>query len=240
MSHSEQPRSQKIEKKVQALLSDVTEEKRIGWHVIAFLDLLGQQAKLRELNALPNTVDALEIAHFERRIEEIYKPIVALRKIFKAGIEASIDLNGPNANWTPQDQEFRRQFRATPIYQRPFADSLIVGIPLLDSIGKFPCRAIYFTLVSTAITFFSCLAFGCVFRGGIDMGLAMEIGNNELYGPAIARAYALESKVANYPRVVVGEGLTRYLERGRHPSRTYKGRRNEPQVSRAFSKRTRC
>ena len=34
---------------------------------------------------------------------------------------------------------------------------------------------------------------------------------NEIYGPALSRAYALESKIANYPRVVVGEELIKYL-----------------------------
>ena len=40
----------------------------------------------------------------------------------------------------------------------------------------------------------------------------MNIEDNEIYGPALARAYGLESKVAQYPRIVIGEELTRYLQ----------------------------
>jgi hypothetical protein len=40
----------------------------------------------------------------------------------------------------------------------------------------------------------------------------MDIDEGEVYGPALARAYVLESKVAHYPRIVIGEELNRYLE----------------------------
>jgi hypothetical protein len=52
---------------------------------------------------------------------------------------------------------------------------------------------------------------GWAIRGGIELGLAMDIDDTEVYGPAIARAYTLESKVAQYPRIVIGEELIRYL-----------------------------
>jgi hypothetical protein len=43
------------------------------------------------------------------------------------------------------------------------------------------------------------------------LGLAFNIDDGEIYGPALARAYTLESKVAHYPRIVVGAELVRYL-----------------------------
>jgi hypothetical protein len=48
-------------------------------------------------------------------------------------------------------------------------------------------------------------------RGGIDVGLATEIGPGEIYGTALERAYLLECKVAKYPRIVIGDELWRYL-----------------------------
>jgi hypothetical protein len=48
-------------------------------------------------------------------------------------------------------------------------------------------------------------------RGGIDVGLATEIGPAEIYGTALERAYLLESRVAKYPRLVIGDELWRYL-----------------------------
>jgi len=48
-------------------------------------------------------------------------------------------------------------------------------------------------------------------RGGIDVGLATEIGPGEIYGTALERAYLLECRVAKYPRLVIGDELWRYL-----------------------------
>jgi hypothetical protein len=48
-------------------------------------------------------------------------------------------------------------------------------------------------------------------RGGIDVGLATEIGPGEIYGTALERAYLLECRVAKYPRLVIGDELWKYL-----------------------------
>jgi hypothetical protein len=212
MTQTKQEHSNMLKNKVQELLNDYQDKKYVGWHVIAFLDLLGQQSKLRQLNALPNSENQKEIDEFKQKIDEISKPILALRKFFKVCIEASIDLGIGYTELTAQNQEFRRQFRSTPIYHRPFSDSIVLDVPLRNDIGNFPCRAIYIVLISTALTFLSCMSFGWVIRGGIEVGLAMDIDKDEVYGPALAWAYSLESRVANYPRIVVGESLTRYLQ----------------------------
>jgi SOS response regulatory protein OraA/RecX len=66
-------------------------------------------------------------------------------------------------------------------------------------------------LAATASTFICCISNGWAIRGGIELGLAMEINEGEIYGPALARAYNLESKVADYPRIIIGDELIRYL-----------------------------
>ena len=48
-------------------------------------------------------------------------------------------------------------------------------------------------------------------RGGIDVGLGINITADEIYGPALERPYRLESRVAAFPRVVVGDDLWNYL-----------------------------
>lgn len=212
MNQTDEKYSSVVEKKVQEVLKDSQNEKYVGWHVVAFLDLLGQQEKLRELNALPDSKNEKEIVDFKQKIREIYEPIYMLRKLIGTAIEASVDLGTDSNKFTTQDQEFRKQFRSTPIYRRNFSDSLIMDVPLRNDIGKFPCRAIFIVLVSTALTFLSCMRLGFVIRGGIELGLAMDIDKDEIYGPALAWAYTLESRVAIYPRIVIGESLTRYLQ----------------------------
>lgn len=49
------------------------------------------------------------------------------------------------------------------------------------------------------------------FRAGVEVGLGTELDNGEIYGPVLYKAYELESKVAEYPRIVVGKELINYL-----------------------------
>ena len=49
-------------------------------------------------------------------------------------------------------------------------------------------------------------------RGAIDIAWGVEIHQGELYGPAIARAYELESEIAQYPRIVVGPEMVHFLQ----------------------------
>lgn len=186
-------------------------EKHIGWHVIAFLDLLGQQDALRKITALPNIENIEEVDAFKQKIGELYAPLYALRSFFQTGITPFIEGGIDSSELTTPQQELLKEFRSTPIHYRFFSDSLIVHIPLRNDIGKFPCRAIFGVLAASAQTFLSCMSKGWAIRGGIELGLAMDIDDTEVYGPALARAYTLESKVAQYPRVVIGEELIRYL-----------------------------
>ena len=52
---------------------------------------------------------------------------------------------------------------------------------------------------------------GIPVRGGIDIGVGVDLYPNEVYGPVAASAYKLESEVADYPRIVIGSGLLDYV-----------------------------
>ena len=49
-------------------------------------------------------------------------------------------------------------------------------------------------------------------RGGIDIGVSLEMHKVGIYGRASKEAYELESEIANYPRVVIGEKAKEFLE----------------------------
>lgn len=79
---------------------------------------------------------------------------------------------------------------------------------------------IYRTFVAVAGTVLAFLVHrNVMLRGGIDLGKAVDIpplegtaDTREIYGAVIERAYSLESKVAQYPRVVIGDTLLRFLD----------------------------
>lgn len=186
--------------------------KHMAWYVVAFLDLLGQQDVLSTITALPNVENREEVDAFKQKVAELYSPLYALETFFKTSIKPFKEGTENETASSTSDQELRKQFRSTPIFYRHFSDALIVHIPLNNNVGKFQCFAIYGILAATAVTFLSCLVHSWAIRGGIELGLAMDIEDGEVYGPALARAYRLESRIAQYPRIVIGEELVRYLQ----------------------------
>lgn len=188
------------------------QQKHMAWYVVAFLDLLGQQNALRKIKALPNRNNQEEVAAFKQQVRDFYQTLYGLKNFFTSSIKPFIEAKPDEINLLGNAQKLLQEFRSTPVNYRHFSDSLIVNIPLRNDIGKFQCRAIYAVLSATAVTFLSCLAHSWSIRGGIDIGLAMSIEDGEIYGPALARAYTLESRVAQYPRIVIGEELVRYLQ----------------------------
>ena len=55
-------------------------------------------------------------------------------------------------------------------------------------------------------------ATGMIFRGGLDVGIATKIKEtNETDGSAVVKAIELENDVAEYPRIVIGDGLLDFL-----------------------------
>ena len=49
-------------------------------------------------------------------------------------------------------------------------------------------------------------------RGAIDIAWGVELPHGGLFGPVVANSYELESEVAQYPRIVVGQRVVEFLE----------------------------
>lgn len=62
-------------------------------------------------------------------------------------------------------------------------------------------------------------------RGGIDVGIGVQISEQEVYGAALERAYTLESRYAQYPRILIGEELVNYLHSISRASQSLAGAR---------------
>lgn len=180
--------------------------------MVAFFDILGQRDKMSRITLPPSLEDADTVDKFKQDILELYGNVKAFRKFFANAIE-SFTKSGLEYDEIPeQAKSFIKKLRDHPITYRTFADSVIVHIRLKGDEMQYAGRAIYGVLAATAVAINSCMAMGVPIRGGIDLGFAMNIGPDEIYGPALASAYHLESKVAAYPRVVVGNTLVSYLK----------------------------
>ena len=206
-------------------------EKHLNYYAVAFMDLLGQQKFLRNLNTLPDHKNKKEIDKFKPHIKNTYGAVTAMRNIFND------DLNGygkeqlPKGVWNRQQKEELKKDTNNPIKMQNFSDSTVIFMSLQpNEKAKNPMRGIFGILGAAAKASIYCLSIGHPIRGGIDVGIGMEITKNDFYGPALSRAYTMESKTAQYPRIIIGEELCRYL--------VYERDKKIETISDAISKKT--
>ncbi|MCM0081334.1 hypothetical protein L4X63_07005 [Geomonas sp. Red32] len=182
-----------------------------GYYVVAFVDLLGQQGHLRNLKGLPDKSEPAEMQEFIKALKNTYGVVTGMRKSFSEFFTGFAKENPWAAKLRPDQRKLYNQLTSEPIQFQKFSDSAVVYLPLRTNRFKVPCSGIFGVLGATASTLIFSLAGGHPVRGGIDLGVGLEISRGEFYGSALARAHTLESKVASYPRVVVGQELVSYL-----------------------------
>jgi hypothetical protein len=172
----------------------------LGHHLVAFLDVLGQREKFRHLE-LPKTAE--DYARVEQVLSDTAGFVSGLRDTFRANFKA-----------------FQAGISARPLHTQGFvqpnfvgfSDSFIVSVALRNDRGDLVrIISVFSALSAAAIMMLTALASKHALRGGIDVGLATEISPGEIYGTALERAYVLESQRAQYPRIVIGTELSRYL-----------------------------
>jgi hypothetical protein len=191
--------------------SDNSKEPFAGYYLVAFFDLLGQQAELRQMHTLPNPADPTEVNEFTNRIKQTYGAVKGMRTSFRGFFNSYMKSYADTYPLDPAQRHIFDQCKSNDIKIQQFSDCIAIFMPLRDDINKLPMKGVFGVLAASATTFLSCMAYGQPIRGGIDIGLALEIDDDEVYGPALSRAYNLESTVAQYPRVVIGEELIKYL-----------------------------
>lgn len=180
-------------------------------YLVAFFDILGQRDKMSKIALPPLEDDADKNDKFKQEILQVYNNVITFRNFMVDSIKAFIQSGIEDSAIPDQAKAFIWKLREHPIKYHSFADSTIIHVRLKDDEMRYAGRAIYGVLCAAAVTFNAYLAKGIPIRGGIDIGFAMNIGSDEIYGPALASAYHLESKIAGYPRIVAGQHFVAYL-----------------------------
>jgi hypothetical protein len=187
----------------------------VGFYIVAFIDLLGQQEHLRALVDLPDKQDPSQMEFFRSTLKQTYGVVDGMRKSFEKFFNSFSrrPINQPRMNQLTAEQKKQyRELTSYPIQFQRFSDSMVIFLPLRTDTYKLPTAGIFGILGAAATSFICQLATGHPIRGGIDVGVAMEMTKGEIYGAALSRAYSLESKVAMYPRIVLGKELVDYLQ----------------------------
>lgn len=180
--------------------SKKTNPVNFGYYCVALIDILGQQGALRRFKELPRTEE--EKTEFIRVAKETFGVIDGIRNFFESFYSSYINTKVPS----PLNEMMK-----TDLKFQGFSDTIIIYLPLATEGGRIPINDIYAALLACGSTFLYSMAAGHPLRGGIEIGIAAEIYEGEIYGPALSEAYRLESVVAQYPRIVVGNELASYL-----------------------------
>jgi len=173
---------------------------RLGHHLVAFLDVLGQRDKFRGLKRPANAKEEGEVKEVLRQTAGF---VVELRTVFQTQFE--VFEAGAQSMRRHTNEAVRPSFIG-------FSDSFVTSVPLREEGHELvPVVTVFSALSAACVVMLTALANKHPLRGGIDVGLATEIGPGEIYGTALERAYLLEDRVAKYPRLVIGDELWRYL-----------------------------
>ena len=168
-----------------------------GYYCVALIDILGQQEALQRFKEIPRTDD--ERNDFIQIAKKTFGVVDGIRNMFDSFYSG---YNTP----PPADEMLK-----TDLKFQGFSDTIIIYVPLASISERIPINSIYAGLLACGSTLLYSMAAGHPLRGGIEIGIAAELYEGEIYGPALSEAYRLESQVAQYPRIVVGRELTSYL-----------------------------
>lgn len=182
----------------------------VGYHVVAFVDLAGQRKLLGEAGILLDLKNEQGKGQWFR---EYFAPVIYFRQIFYDFFKESLSAESTSFIVPADKKDIWDKMRRKKIGIQPFTDSFVIYVCLKeDPDVPVPAGSVFLLLGSCGSSILSTLAQGHALRAGIDVGIAAELYENEVYGPALMQAYKLESEVAIYPRIVIGKNLLDYLQ----------------------------
>jgi hypothetical protein len=181
-------------------------------YCISFIDLLGQRSEYRNEGLLPAYQSVADKELFKRKVQRTIGRVHLLQRISDTMLKAALAYKSPAADKLPSDvRHIYDEIKEVRLKRQRWSDGLVSFVSLADGDVKCPMCSVYTLLVTIGGVCFLMLAEQLPIRGAIDIAWGVELHEGEIYGPAVAKAYELESEVAQYPRIVVGPLFVDYL-----------------------------
>ena len=181
-------------------------------YVVGLLDILNQREAIRSLAEFPGPDG--ERSDYIRKLKESIGVRDGIRELVRGSFKAHNEPpQGPTVDkWPPELREEYDQLRGRDIQIYEFSDTIVMHSPITNEEDVPLFRPIFATLVSCGATLLCSLASKIAIRGAVSSGYAIQNDGPEIYGPGFLEVYDLEQHVAQYPRVVVGRDLVRFLQ----------------------------
>lgn len=173
------------------------------FYITAWIDLLGQSLTLGE--ARPQ-LDGESDQEYAKVFRAAFGPIIDFRKHI-SDVQNSLSKILP-----PAPPEISSDAKKSKLYEKFtqqnielvfIADSAVLRIPLAGSDIKPPLMSVMSLLYQLSINMLVLLAARMPIRGGVAVGWCTKLEKGDVYGQADVRAHWVESKIAQYPRIVL-------------------------------------
>ena len=193
-------------------------------YVVALVDVLKQDDCLREMSRLPETRE--ELTSFIDNARKTIGTINALRAFFESYFRSTSDPELANQPAYSDHPHFKRMLEDAITSRGAcfwhFSDTMVIYARAECPERGQNVGAVLAMLQACAGIMAVSLSGKVTIRGGIEIGPATPCWSNEIYGYPLAEAYRLENEVAQYPRIAVGDGVCKFLERiASHPGNSH-------------------
>lgn len=183
-----------------------------GYYLVVYFDLLGQSSTLQAIVSLPDTES--EMDGFIQSLKQTVGRVLLVRELFTRFFRTAVkpDLTAVRPEDRPEYADALS--RVQPIVYG-LSDATVIAVPLFGDSVKARCAAVnsvHDALAAACGVMMSLLTIEIPCRAGIEVGIATQIGEHEVYGPVLERAVHLESSVAGSLRIAVGPNVLEYLE----------------------------
>lgn len=178
-------------------------------YIVCYFDFLGQRSgllkKVRESNDIASIQPEIDkvsdsIKTFNELVKGTRKIIEEKPEVLFSMMSVPDDMKGPLLDKIRACHLGLQQFSDSTLFYASLEGEDCVGLGVFVS-----------WCLSLAANFIKVLSEHLAIRGAITLGKGWEIEPDCLYGPVIEDVYAIESKVAEFPRIVVSENAYRCL-----------------------------
>jgi len=181
-------------------------------YIVAYIDVLGQKEEFKKIEDY--LVDEVPQEKLDEVAENTVLLVELLRKGFKELFEGYTAESESKLKVPVEDKaEYDAMRESSPIKFHFSSDSMLAYVPLRNK--KYLLNdliAIHGIFGAVGGQLLMTLAINSAYRAGIELCIGKEFKDGGIYGPALGSAYTLESEIAKYPRIVIGEKLKKYLD----------------------------
>ena len=183
-------------------------------YIVASVDVLGQKDEFKKIESY--LVDEVLQDKLEEVAENTICVIENLRKQFKDLYDSYTAKRASTVKVLKEHQaEYDEMRTSAPIGFQSFSDSMIAYVPLrtrkYHTSDLVAINGIFGAVGGQLLITLAVIESS--YRAGIELGIGTEFEGGGVYGPVLAEAYKLEAEVAEYPRIVIGKKLKKYLDK---------------------------